>query len=293
MQELEIIRTESKINYSFRSASDATEYSDQESDDMSKRVTTIPPRSRHLFLITEQGRFDDVVTGVWERTGDGSLKPKDGTATRNLGRMLLTASGASGTETLISRIVTVLEQQFDRKVESLQPEHWERVIRALEWIGGESAMFADVVRILTAVSELETPLDVRVTLKLKASEYLEKRLGDLDRALSLALDAQTMSPLSAAPADALCEKIRSLELGLHAKKAEPHWKRLISIYVNLLAKKSADKDTQIFALLMLSQIFSIGLKDRQAGRRCAEKALVLDPSNKDAADQIALLAKED
>jgi tetratricopeptide (TPR) repeat protein len=292
MQELEIIRTESKINYSFRSASDATEFSDQEGEDMSKRVTITPPRSRHLFLVTEQGRFDDV-TGVWERTGDGTLKAKDITATRNLGRMLLTASGASGTETMTSRIVTVLEQQFGRPVESMQPEHWERVIRALEWIGGESALFADVVQILTAVSELKSPLDVRVTLKLKASEYLEKRLGDLDRALSLALDAQAMSPLSAAPADALCEKIRSLELGLHAKKAEPHWKRLISIYINLLAAEPTDKDAQVFALLMLSRIFSIGLKDRQAGRRCAEKALALDPNSKDAADQVVALTNED
>jgi hypothetical protein len=286
MRELEIIGTESKIINSFGSSSDAFEPSDTKDEDVSKRVTITPPRNRHLFLVKERDHFDDE-TGVWERTDEGDVRPKDVTATRNLGRMLLTASGAASADAMNSRIVAVLEREFDCPVESFQPPQWERVIRALEWIGGESAMFADVVQILTAVSELKSPSNVRVTLKLKASEYLEKRLEDLDGALSLALDAQTLSPLSAQPAEVLCEKIKSLEKGRHSENAASYWKRLISIYIDTISQNTDNKDTQISALLMLSRIFSNGLNDPKAGRRCAEKAFALDPKNKEAAEQLA------
>ncbi len=290
MIDLEIIESEFRIINSFRSSSDASDCLAPKDDDVSNRVTIAPPRNRLLYLVKDDKRFNEE-TGVWERTEQGSLRTSDVTTTRNLGRMLLSCSGGGTVGALSNRIVTVLEREFDRPVESMKFLHWEKVIRSMEWIAAESAMFEDVVLILTELSELKAPAYLRSVLKLKAAEYRENRLGDLDGALALSLDAQALSPFSIKTVKTLCEKLHFFENQLHEKNAGTYWKRFITIYIDLITTRRDEKETQVSALLMLSRIFADGMEDPKAGLRCAKKAVALDPDNRDARDRLAALAK--
>ena len=253
-------------------------------------VTAVNAPVRYLRAVS--GDMDDPsleTTGVWETIGNGTEVSEEARAVRTLGRMLLSAGGTDDLSSLRNRVRIILEKRFDRAVESIHPEQWGSVIRAVEWIAEESSQYLDVVRLLLALSELPVPLHLRVTLKLRASFYLEHRLGDSSRAVEAALEAHALSPLSTQTTGIVCEKIREISERVPLAHSQEYWKRMVQHYMDVLSADEIDPEKQVAVLLMLGWLFCDGMDDIEQGCRCLERARRLDPENRTVADKLAVL----
>ena len=253
-------------------------------------VTAVNIRNRHLRAVTGESVDPSLATtGVWETRGNGAAVSEEARTVRTLGRMLLSACGTDDLSSLRDRIQIILERRFERSVDFIHPEQWGSVIRAVEWIAEESLQYRDVVRLLLALSELPAPLHLRVTLKLRASFYLEHRLGDSVRAVEAALEAHALSPLSTQTTGIVCEKIRDISERVAPDSSLGYWKRMVQRYLDVLAAEDIDRDKQVAVLLMLGWIFCDGMDDVEQGCRCLERARRLDPENRTVADKLAVL----
>ena len=256
-------------------------------------VTTVTTRPRHLRAVSgDRGDPSLASTGVRETAGNGAMVSEDAQTVRTLGRILLSAGGADDLLSLKERIRVILARRLECPVEDIHPEQWGAVIRAVEWIAEESGQFQDVVRLLLALSELPAPLHLRVTLKLRASFYLEHRLGDMARAVEAAIEAHGLSPLSTQTTGVVCEKIRKISARVTPERSLGYWKRLVQCYLDVLAEDNVDRDKQVAVLLMLGWLFCDGMDDIEQGCRCLERARRLDPENRIVADKLAFLEAE-
>jgi hypothetical protein len=289
MRELEILTSESTICTVVR-ALNPSDSAVEEDTGAPNRVTTVPPlRARHLSLVRTDDCFS-TETGLYEAPLQDGGESSRAAARRYMGSLLLSAVGLNNPLILRNRVVAVLEREFGCAIESIRSGQWEAVLSALELIGGESAMFEDVVQLLIVISELNAPLHLRTALKLKASHYLETHMGNWEASLSVALDAQELAPFSAEITLLICMKICRLEAGPDSEKSAAYWKRFISLYIDMLSEHPHDRDKRIGALLMLSRIFCEGLKDEKAGRQCLERARILDPESPAVVERLVELA---
>lgn len=247
--------------------------------------------SPHLFLVKpaefETGLME--TTGVWDCRKVDQNNATDTATVRTLGRILLSASGVTEIDELKARVETVLKREFRCSPEFIRPFQWGQIIRAVEWIADESAQYQDVVRLLTILSDMPAPLHLRVTLKLRASFYLEHRLADFEKALELALGAHALSPLSTQTAGVVFEKIRCAKNQITAEKTGGYWKRIINLYLDVLADRNLAKDKQVAVLLMLGWLFCDGMDDLERGCQCVARAKQLDPDNQAVAAKLAVM----
>ncbi len=217
-----------------------------------------------------------------ERAGNSQLIQK-------LGRLLLTVASIQDNAILKNKITSMLEREFSRSIASIETTQWEYVASALDWVGAESSMFGDVVRLCLAISELQNLPGIKSAFILKASYYLEHSLGDAEAGLAAALDAHALSPFSAKTAELVCEKIRAVESKVSASRAAGYWKRLISIYNSVLTDVKFDKERQVAVLLMIGWLYCNGLKDPENGKNYLERAKILDPNNRSVAKALEML----
>lgn len=245
----------------------------------------------HLFLIKPKDFEPELMetTGVWDSRKVDGAGASDTATVRSIGRILLSASGVTEIDELKSRVETVLKREFQCSPEFIRPFQWGQIIRAVEWIADESAQYQDVIRLLTILSDMPAPLHLRVTLKLRASFYLEHRLGDFEKALDLALGAHALSPLSTQTAGVVFEKIRCVGKQLSDEKTGVYWKRIINLYLDVLSDRSLTKDKQVAVLLMLGWLFCDGMDDLERGCQCVARAKRLDPDNRTVAEKLAVM----
>ena len=244
-----------------------------------------------LFLVKPSDFESEItaVTGVWDSRKGENGEFSDSALIRNIGRMLLSAGGTKDTAEFASRLEGVLKREFECTLSLIRPLQWALVMRAVEWIADESAQYQDVVRLLTVLSEMPAPLHLRVTLKLRASFYLEHRIGDFERALDAALSAHALSPLSTQTAGLVFDKIRNNSTRLHPDKIGAYWKKIIGLYLDVLADRTLAKEKQVAVLLMLGWLFSDGMDDIERGCQCVARAKRLDPDNAVVAAKLAVM----